>query len=222
MGFARKHTLIKAMAPHIAVIPESSRRDIESAADESTQICWFGENPRKGLGVLVSAPWRIRRMGKPCKKLLIPLWLEGPFDFLLVAVWTMRVNTYQRSYIGQACEAVKENPQWFDLGPAVVCGDFNSNSIWDDTRKKANHTWLVNYLSERSIVSAYHHFFSEMQGAETRPTHYFYHKQERPFHIDYIFLPKEWNPKLTRVKVGEHGHWAKHSDHVPILADLQF
>lgn len=222
MALRRKLPLLQALAPHIAVIPECARHEIKSIADATTQTCWFGANPRKGLGVIVHAPWTIRRVGRASRKWLAPVWIGGPIEFLLIAVWTTQVKGgREASYIGQACKAVAAHPEWFASQPVVLCGDFNSNSIWDKTRKKLSHGRLVDRLSTKNITSAYHHFFAEPQGAETRPTHYFYHRQNRPFHIDYIFLPNEWTPKLNRVEVGQHAHWAKHSDHVPILADLE-
>jgi len=38
----------------------------------------------------------------------------------------------------QACEAVERNPEWFNGTPVVMCGDFNSNAIWDENKTK-NH-----------------------------------------------------------------------------------
>jgi len=145
----------------------------------------------------------------------------GQCDFLLIAVWTMLIQgNLARSYIGQLSEAVLNNPQWFASKPVILCGDFNSNKIWDDKRDVANHSTVVTALEKHRLASAYHHFFSELQGQETRPTYYYWHHKDRPYHIDYVFLPQHWASQITRVEVGTHAVWSKLSDHVPLCVDV--
>jgi exodeoxyribonuclease-3 len=67
-------------------------------------------------------------------------------------------------------------------------------------------------------MSAYHTHYGERQGAETHPTHYFRHHQDKPFHIDYVFVPKRW--KLRSVEVGSFREWGHLSDHVPMVVDV--
>jgi hypothetical protein len=220
MGFSRKRRFVRYLGPDIAVIPECSQASIQSAEGDQFDGLWFGENPKKGLGVLVAKPWRILKYREPQQKWVVPVWIGGPCDFLLLAVWTARIKeSHKRSYIAQACEAVECNSDWFDGKPLVMCGDFNCNVIWDDSRVQ-NHSWLVSFLEKRKIVSAYHHFFSEHQGKEKRPTHYFYHHKNRGFHIDYVFLPKAWANRIETVEVGEYEQWAKVSDHVPLMIEV--
>jgi hypothetical protein len=220
MGFSEKRRFVRHLCPDIAVIPECSKGSIEASVGDEFDGLWFGENPNKGLGVLVAKPWRILDFREPNNKWVVPLWIGGPIDFLLLAVWTGRVKgSDKKSYIGQACEAVECNPEWFNGTPVVMCGDFNSNAIWDENKTK-NHSWLVRFLGERQIVSAYHSFFSENHGEEKRATHYFYHRRNRGFHIDYVFLPEAWAKQIERVEVGEHEEWAKVSDHVPLIVDV--
>ena len=40
----------------------------------------------------------------------------------------------------------------------------------------------------------------------------------KPFHIDYVFVPKDW--RLKSVEVGSFGEWGKLSDHVPVVVDV--
>lgn len=220
MGFAEKRRFVRHLSPDIAVIPECSQGSVQSPDGDGFDCLWFGENKKKGLGVLVAKPWRILDYREPRSKWVAPVWIGGPTDFLLLAVWTARIKgSEKRSYIGQAWEAVEENPEWFQGKPVVLCGDFNSNAIWDDSRTN-NHSSLVRFLAEQQIVSAYHHFFSERQGEEKRPTHYFYHQKKRGFHIDYVFLPESWARQITTVEVGEYEKWEKVSDHVPLIVDV--
>lgn len=221
MALTRKRPFLLGLHPDIAVIPECSSTSVLEFANAGFDARWFGDKPSKGVGVLVSSPWRIASTDEPRNKWVVPIWVTGPSDFLLLAVWTSKVGPIlKKNYIGQMHEAVMNNPQWFKAGPVILCGDFNSNSIWDAKRKIGNHTDVVKRLHEFGIVSAYHQFFSEQQGAETRPTHFLYHQEKRSFHIDYIFLPEEWARRIKMVTVGQYAEWSSLSDHVPVTVDL--
>jgi len=222
LGFSDKRRFVRNLCPDIAVVPECSQGSIQSPAGDQYDCRWFGENPKKGLGVLVAKPWRIIDFQEPPSKWVAPIWIGGPSDFLLLAVWTARIKGSDKtSYVGQACEALESHPEWFNGLPLVMCGDFNSNVIWDGLRETHNHSFLVKFLAEREIVSAYHHFFSERQGEEKQPTYYQYHHENRPFHIDYIFLPEQWAARITKVEVGKYREWAKVSDHVPLTVEVK-
>lgn len=132
--------------------------------------------------------------------------MGGTANFLLLAVWACPVGHWKElNYIGHAFEAVKWHNRWFNHElQTVICGDFNSNAIFDHGRMKRNHTAVVTMLEDKNVLSAYHTFFSEELGAETEPTYYSWHRKSRPFHIDYVFLPREWIPtaKLLWARMG--------------------
>jgi hypothetical protein len=238
MGLSRKRQHLYDLRPDVAVIPECSRNCLKLCLKDGFEGRWFGDNPLKGLGVLVAKPLHIRRAQKPRSRWVVPLSItsitksisgsiaDGACDFLLVAVWTMPVQgSHVSSYIGQLYQAVVNNPQWFARKPCVVCGDFNSNTFWDHVRRKTtektgNHSTVVSLLEKHRLASAYHHFFSESQGQETQPTYYFWHHKDRPYHIDYIFLPQQWARQLKSVEVGTHAAWCKLSDHVPLCVNV--
>jgi endonuclease/exonuclease/phosphatase family metal-dependent hydrolase len=139
----------------------------------------------------------------------------------LLAVWACRTGIKKaENYIGQVYQALISHPEWFDGTPVVLAGDLNSNKIWDPERVVGNHSEVVKILAERGLVSGYHEFFGEAQGAESRPTIYFYRHADRPFHIDYIFIPREWATRIKTVDVGEYEIWSKLSDHCPVTVDI--
>src|SRR5271155_575216 len=164
MALSRKRHSLYALRPDIAVIPECSKNCLRLCLKDGFEGRWFGDNPPKGLGVLVAKPFHIARAQKPRSRWVVPLSItrsiskstarsalgstsgfasgstaEGVCDFLLIAVWTMPVQgSHVKSYIGQLYQAVVSNPQWFNGKPTIVCGDFNSNKFWDHTRPKTD------------------------------------------------------------------------------------
>lgn len=194
--------------------PRLPRRPGESA--------WIGSNPRRGLGVLAAAPWRLERVPVPRRlpRLVLPLLITGPTTFLLLAIWARKdpVHPYVRGIhraLG-ACQPLIERY------PTVLLGDFNSNSIWDHEHPDdRSHSALVDRLGALGLVSAYHWHFREAQGRERQPTFYLYRHPGRPYHIDFCFLPRAWTAALRSVTVGVHADWAGSSDHMPLVVEAE-
>jgi exonuclease III len=232
MALAKKRDLLYSLRPDIAVIPECSRDSMAVCEEDGFDTRWWGENKHKGLGVLAARPYTLeagsrpgrapKRLRQPAQRWIAPIWVRGPRDFLLLPVWACPVGTKrEENYVGQTYDAIVRHPQWFaENTSSVICGDFNSNIIFDSGRKKKTHASVVELLAGRGLASAYHEFFSERHGAETQPTYYFWHRQERSFHIDYIFLPRVWMNSVVDFKVGSYGQWRAASDHMPIVVDL--
>ena len=222
MALARKCQHLYELCPDIAVIPECSRDSLEPCLNDGFNARWFGDNPHKGLGVLVREPLRISRTEKPRNRWIASLSISGDqCDFRLIAVWAMPIKgSTLKSYIGQVYEAVRNHPQWFSGKPAILCGDLNSNKFWDGNRGTGNHSDVVSLLEKHNLISAYHQFFSERQGEETRPTYYFWHRKNRGYHIDYVFLPAPWASRIASVEVGDHAAWTSLSDHVPLSVEV--
>jgi exonuclease III len=80
---------------------------------------------------------------------------------------------------------------------------------------------VVKILDERGLVSTYHEHFGEPQGGESRQTMYLFRHADRPYHIDYIFIPRAWTPRLQTVEVGGYEQWSKLSDHCPVIVSLR-
>jgi endonuclease/exonuclease/phosphatase family metal-dependent hydrolase len=151
------------------------------------------------------------------------VWIGGgPHDFLLLAVWAMEdKKSSVRSYIGQLHEALAKHPEWLAANELkIIAGDFNSNKIWDEGAGTGDHSAFVALLEKHSVVSAYHGFFSEHQGEESRPTHYHSRWKQRGYHVDYVFIPEHWGAQVKNVEVGEPAFWLKFSDHMPLTVDV--
>lgn len=216
-AYAKKAPLLDALAPDIAVIQECAKPVIESDT-----LLWFGDNPRQGLAVQSFGHYRLRALPRvdDVPKFVFPVEVIGPECFSLLAVWSKGKQTFR--YVMGVVKAVEAYSHIFESSPTVLIGDLNSNAIWDTWHPaNLNHTALVTSLSNLGLVSSYHHFFDEPHGAETQPTCYLLWKQERPYHIDYCFVPEAWTARIQHVEVGSYEEWKSHSDHRPLLVDLR-
>lgn len=161
--------------------------------------------------------WSLKVLAKPEDKWIVGLEVQGLVSFTLVAVWSCPEQTGYKHYVDVVRRALQNHPEWFTTGDAVVAGDFNSNGQWHQ-QTKGGHASLVSELESKGLASAYHsHFPEEQQSKETRPTFHQHWNKDKPFHIDYVFIPDTW--KIERLEVGGPEEWLEHSDHCPIILD---
>ena len=212
--YLKKAALLSALSPDIAVIQECAKPEVES-----DQCLWFGDNPRQGIAVVTAGDYRLRRLpiADEVPNYVFPIEVTGPTSFSLFAVWSKGGQRYP--YVEAVVQAAELYRALIESGPTVLLGDFNSNVIWDWKRPR-NHSALVSMLAQLGLVSAYHHFFGEAQGQETRSTYYFHWKEHRPYHIDYCFVPESWAARLHSVEVGSYEDWKQHSDHRPLIVEV--
>ena len=152
--YAKKASLLDRLAPDIAVIQECAR-----PATETDQCLWFGHNPRQGIAVISTGPYRLRALpaasGVPLYS--IPVEVTGPANFLLVGVWSK--DSKDRPYVEGVVRAVECYRSLLIQHRTVFIGDFNSNTIWDSHHPADRcHSALVRLLAEFGLVSSYHHF----------------------------------------------------------------
>jgi endonuclease/exonuclease/phosphatase family metal-dependent hydrolase len=224
MGLTRKLQALLDLHPDVCAIQECSKESMDSYAQPGYRARWLaGGNQNKGLGVITANGWNIEEPTATEQRWVASVRIEGPLRVLLVVVWACRFGEHvEDTYVGQVYRALCANRHWFNGDPVVVMGDFNSNKIWDASRKLSNHSAVVSTLRSQGLISAYHTYFAEEQGSETRPTFYFWRRENRPFHIDYAFVPEQWRPHLTSVQVGNYSDWVKRrlSDHCPLIVDV--
>ena len=184
---------------------------------------WVGAVPSRGLAVatfgVTSAPLGSPRRRPPAAGRSAP----GPAGST-------------RSASGPARPPAAPPPTWRRCGAASrrTRSLAGSAGATDPGRRLQHHgpgstaaafRRLVDQLGELGLRSAYHAYFGEPFGAETRAT-YFHHRHEaRPFHIDFCFLSDDLLARVTHVEVGTWAAWvdrsgAAVSDHVPLVVDL--
>jgi endonuclease/exonuclease/phosphatase family metal-dependent hydrolase len=222
MGLDKKVDALLSLNPDVAVVPECSEKSAIALRQRGFNSLWFGSNPHKGLAVISRQDWPLHALPQPEQKWIAPVEVDAPNPFTLIAVWACQIGTKRAdNYIGQVYQALMAHPEWFvSQRPVVLAGDLNSNKIWDAHRRVGNHSTVVKLLGERGLVSAYHEYSGEPQGEESSPTMFFYRRCDRTFHLDYIFIPREWAARLKTVEVGEFETWSKLSDHCPVVIEV--
>jgi exodeoxyribonuclease III len=222
-GFVNKNKAAEIFAkdPDIAIIQECSKRDAKEIQHEGYSPLWFGNIPTKGLAIFCKSQWKLRPLAQPDHNVIVPIAVEGPENFTLVAVWACAVKGNMReSYVGLIHHALAAHPEWFNRGPVFMAGDFNSNSQFDKHRPVSNHSSLVAQLQAHGMISTYHFHHKEEQGKESRPTFYLYRKSDTRLHLDYIFMPSAWTARLNNFEVGDFSQWSSLSDHCPLTIDV--
>lgn len=226
MAFRNKASYVLNFSPDIIVIPEceSPANLAKKRNNELSECLWFGENANKGLGVFGLNGYRLslRKEYNEENKWIIPIRVDGKVSFTLFAVWACNCPSDRKlSYIGQVYRAFNEHyKDILEEDNVIIAGDFNSNRIWDNWQRIGNHSAVVKMFDDCGIKSAYHEFMQEEQGSESVPTYYTYHKESKPFHIDYCFASNNWMNKLGSVVVGDYELWHKLSDHCPMVVDF--
>jgi endonuclease/exonuclease/phosphatase family metal-dependent hydrolase len=154
--------------------------------------------------------------------MIIPISVKGgDMDFNLFAVWANNPADPDGQYVEQVWKAVHFYDSIISASNAVIVGDFNSNTIWDRKYREGNHSNVVRHLEAKGIISSYHAYHRQEQGAEKHPTLYMYRHRDKPYHIDYCFLSAGMLKKLKSVEVGEYKAWNRYSDHVPVIVTLK-
>jgi exodeoxyribonuclease-3 len=219
-GLARKAPSLLALNPDIAVVQECSKKSVDDLRDQGFAGLWFGANVNKGLAVLCGKGWNPEVVDEPFGKWVVPVRVHGAaVDFNLLAIWACTVGTKRAdNYISEVHRCLVKHRRWFSNPPVVAAGDFNSNAQWDANRPGRNHTEVVHLLAGHGLISAYHAYHGEEQGAETRPTYHFYRHPDKLFHIDYVFVPKSW--ELGSVELGSFQGCVHFSGHLPVVVDV--
>ncbi|MEA5259944.1 endonuclease/exonuclease/phosphatase family protein [Arcicella aquatica] len=187
--------------------------------DWAINYLWIGDTKNKGLGVfakqhidLKPLDWSDIYNGHRVKHFL-PCSINGKFD--LLAVWTHQNYSPNFGYIGQFWKYLQINKH--KVTNAIIAGDFNSNTIWDQWDRWWNHSDVVKELKEIGIESLYHTFTKEEQGKESQPTFYLHRNILKPYHIDYCFASMQFVDNLNNVTVEPFENWKHLSDHSPMI-----
>ena len=229
--FREKYTSIIEEDADIYVICECEdparakvKEYVEFAGDN---YFWTGDLHYKGLGIFAKDRIKLEKLAEYCDtpfKNFIALRVNDSFN--LLGVWTIKdeVNGKKIEYVEMIHEYFDANTDLFDEN-LIICGDFNSNVIWDYKQKVKDNegnpedqTHLNVKLKNKGLISAYHDLNNEEHGQETQPTYHWRWNLENPYHIDYVYSGKD---VVTDLKIGDANKWNELSDHIPITFEIK-
>ena len=158
-GFRNKIKEIEKLEADIYVIqecenPKHSKGEYGKWAEN---YLWVGESKHKGLGIFASSSVKIEQLNWEGNGLQLFLPVRVNNQFNLVGVWTKQANSPTFRYIGQLWKYLGLHKQKMATSHTVVCGDLNSNKIWDlNHDRQWNHSAVVRELNAINMVSLYH------------------------------------------------------------------
>lgn len=219
----RKTEAVDALGADILVVQEcenpATTADMAYAAWAGNHV-WGGSNKNRGVGVFGRNGLSVEPLAWDSDGLeqFLPVRIDDAFDVL--AVWTHAVIPSTYAYIGQFWKYLQRHKS--ALTPdTLICGDFNSNAMWDRKGRDCNHSACVNQLDAAGFVSLYHRASGEAQGAESRPTFCLHRNLAKPYHLDYVFAHRDRVPPgWSGMSVGDPAEWLTLSDHMPVIVDL--
>lgn len=230
-----------SLAADILIVQECEDPSLSTPAYRqwAGDYLWVGDSKNRGLGVFARKKHHIEALGWQGEhsipghqnnsssnhwttsdlKLFLPFTIDD--DITVLAVWTQGGNNQVFGYVGQLWKYLQIHRE--DLcGPrTLILGDFNSNTLWDRQDRWWNHSDVVSELETKGVHSLYHRVFKEVQGKESRPTFFHYRHQDRPYHIDHVFVSSDL-VEQSDLQVGEYDDWISFSDHMPISIAVVF
>ncbi len=224
-AFRKKFPLVASYTPDLAVIQECEQleRIPWKKGPPPTTSLWFGEKPTRGLGIFSWTGLAFQALDEYDRSIryCIPLQVTAPYRFQLIAVWAMEDKDDRHSYSGQVYQAIGQYRAFIQAADTLVIGDYNSSQRTTPKTRIGTHATLTLDLHDLWLISAYHHFYLERQGQEKRGTFFHGRKIDRSAHLDYVYLPTRWLRRLAKVQVGDPHEWLKHSDHCPVMVEIQ-
>jgi exonuclease III len=227
MAFRKKAAIILEHKPDILLVPECEHPEKLSFSNDTlkpTDTLWFGKNRNKGFAIFSYSHFKLKVLDIHNEdfKMIIPIAVTGgELDFTLFAIWAYNPTDRDGKYITQVWKAINHYESLLTNKPAILIGDFNSNTIWDYKKfRMSNHSSVVKYLEDKKIFSTYHLHHKQSPGTEAHSTFYMYRHKDKPYHIDYCFVSEDLAVRLKSVDIGEYDYWIKYSDHVPLIVNF--
>lgn len=223
MAFRKKADIILTHQPDILIVPECEHPDkllFKPDTPKPTDLLWFGQNRNKGLGIFSYCNFHFKTLDvyNESFKMVIPIAVsDGQFAFTLFAIWANNPKDPDGPYVTQVWKAINHYDALLTSTQTILIGDFNSNTIWDKSRREGNHSTVVRLLEAKGIYSVYHKHFNQVQGSEQHPTLYMYRCKDKSYHLDYCFVSSAIAEQLQSVEIGDFDFWCKYSDHVPVI-----
>ena len=153
-AFRKKAEFILTENPDILIVPESEsskKLKFDKGVMIPNDAFWYGENPNQGIGVYSYSDFKISIMKEhnPDFRFIVPLLIKNnDLEFVLLAIWCQKPN-HGVNYGLYTWNAINYYTELLNNKKVILAGDLNSSSIWDKPKREANHTNIVNWLSEK-------------------------------------------------------------------------
>lgn len=210
-----KYEYIESLDSDILIIQECEK--LKQDYFPNTQYFWTGRDENKGLGVLVKKDTaKISKLHNQNFIHFLPIEIDG---LNVMGVWAFnhRAVKYGEDANGRTLEAINYYNAWLkDSQKSIFAGDFNNSIIWDKTSNPDFHN-INNKLNLLGYESSYHKKTQDIFGKEKETTFYHTKKEDKKYHIDYIYT-KEMN--IKSLDIGLYDNWIKHSDHCPVSIEV--
>jgi len=213
-----KLPVLLAEMPDVAVVQECSRRSLEHLPEEYRGE-WLGGPENHGLGLISREPYDLCNvtMANP-QGYFARIDIEGPVRFRLIAAWNCPPEG--SSYNSNLHSFLDEHLDWFDAAPILFAGDLNSqNGASFDTGKR-KHCEFEERMREKHLVDAYAAVRGPLDSTLREATHRHQWNVAKPFHLDYVYVPELWLPRISGLTVGAPIFWSRFSDHSPVMLSV--
>lgn len=208
-----KRKAIESIGADITVVTEAPK------AAKNDGLVWFGsEGAPHGTTLIAGPAYSVSALQSvPSAPCVNAVRVEGPVSLTVLLVWTWPAKPFKnyKDPLLAGLTAHGHHP-----GPLLIAGDFNGNVCFDRPRTKLKWSSCFEQVERHGVVSAYHSFFNEPYGGESRWTQYQTRKVGMPFHLDYVFMPSEWRSRISAVRVPGFDEFQL-SDHRPVIVDLE-
>jgi exonuclease III len=234
-----KMTRIDSLDADILVIQECEdpAGSTKAYREWAGKYLWTGKNRHRGLGIFARnghsidpldwrGSYRVKEFSSNSAALswnsddlhsFLPCSVNS--NLTLLGIWTKNTNAKHFRYIGQLWKYIQIHRARLRSGNLIMCGDLNSNAIWDAVDRWWNHSDVVWELEEIGVHSLYHHINEESQGLETKKTYFMHRNRDKSYHIDYAFASEPLIPKCS-LKIADINTWIDINDHVPITVEF--
>ncbi|MBU2514203.1 endonuclease/exonuclease/phosphatase family protein [bacterium] len=238
-GALRKKTeFIDSYSADILVIQECEDPSQSTKAYRSWagDYLWHGDNKNKGIGIFARNGHKVEKLDWSGEFTLTGIKSKSPAltwrseelksflpckindEYTLLGVWTKANDSTSIGYMGQFWKYLQIHRDDLSGDKTIICGDFNSNAIWDEPGRWWNHSDVVNELEDIGLRSVYHHAKEEKQGEETQKTLFLQKNSDKAYHIDYFFASEDLLSN-SDVNIANPDQWIEYSDHAPIILD---
>jgi len=215
-----KYELLQSLNPDIAIIQECE--ELPTDYFPKVKYIWHGFDSKKGIGVLSFGHHiELDEIHNQNFIYFLPIKINGG-NFKLLSVWAYNHRAKKRfgnEYNGQTIYALQHYSVWLQDKNSIIAGDFNHSIIWDKQRNENNFSNINELLDGLGFHSSYHTYYNHDFGNEPQGTFFHTKKQDKPYHIDYIFT--KFSTELESVNIGSYEEWIKYSDHVPVSIEIK-